>query len=75
MCYRAADFYRILTEPEHNMLKQQAALLATEGIDLVFTEAAAKEIARVAEEVCFSCIWMQTPSPTSRAGMCVLVHE
>ena len=47
----AADFYRILTEPEHNMLKQQAALLATEGIDLVFTEAAVREVARVAEEV------------------------
>ena len=48
---RAADFYRILTEPEHNMLKQQAALLATEGVDLVWTEAAVREVARVAEEV------------------------
>ena len=58
---RAADFYRILTEPEHNMLKQQAALLATEGIDLVFTEAAVREVARVAEEV-------GTPLGCSTAG-------
>ncbi|KAK9796249.1 hypothetical protein WJX73_002480 [Symbiochloris irregularis] len=47
----AADFYRILTEPEHNMLKQQAALLATEGVDLLFTDEAVREVARVAEEV------------------------
>lgn len=51
--YRAADFYRILTEPQHNMLKQQAALLATEGVDLVFTDEAVHEVARVAEEVMY----------------------
>lgn len=32
------------------MLKQQQALLETEGIDLVFTDEAVKEIAKVAEE-------------------------
>ncbi|KAL6777444.1 HSLU1 [Auxenochlorella protothecoides x Auxenochlorella symbiontica] len=45
------DFHRILTEPESNMLRQQAALLATEGISLRFTDAAVREIARTAEEV------------------------
>ena len=45
------DFYRILTEPESNMIKQQQALLATEGVQLHFTDAAVQEIARVAEEV------------------------
>ncbi|CAD7698471.1 unnamed protein product [Ostreobium quekettii] len=45
------DFYRILTEPEMNMIKQQKALLETEGVQLRFTDAAIWEIARVAEEV------------------------
>lgn len=45
------DFYRILTEPEGNIIKQQRALLATEGIDLEFTEEAIREIARLAEEI------------------------
>jgi ATP-dependent HslUV protease ATP-binding subunit HslU len=45
------DFYRILTEPEGNMIKQQQALLATEGVHLHFTDAAIKEIARVSEEI------------------------
>lgn len=45
------DFYKILTEPEANMIKQQQALLATEDVQLHFTDAAVKEIARVAEEV------------------------
>ncbi len=47
----AADFYRILTETESNLLTQQAALLATEGLDLEFTDAAIREVARIAEEV------------------------
>ena len=34
-----------------NMIKQQEALLGTEGIQLHFTDAAIWEIARVAEEV------------------------
>eukprot|EP01026_Neomeris_dumetosa_P054192 TRINITY_DN4868_c0_g1_i10.p4 TRINITY_DN4868_c0_g1~~TRINITY_DN4868_c0_g1_i10.p4 ORF type:complete len:136 (-),score=25.35 TRINITY_DN4868_c0_g1_i10:143-550(-) len=45
------DFYRILTEPENNMIKQHQALLLTEGIELHFTEEAKQEVAKVAEEV------------------------
>lgn len=45
------DFYRILTEPENNMIKQQQALLGTENVQLHFTDAAVREIAKVAEEV------------------------
>jgi len=45
------DLYRILTEPEHNMLKQQTALLETEGVNLVFTAEAIEEVTCVAAEV------------------------
>jgi ATP-dependent HslUV protease ATP-binding subunit HslU len=45
------DFYRILTEPENNMIKQQRALLSTEGVDLRFTDEAVMEVARLAEEI------------------------
>ncbi|KAK9824110.1 hypothetical protein WJX72_007808 [[Myrmecia] bisecta] len=47
----ANDFYRILTEPEHNMIKQQVALMETEGVQLQFTDDGIREVARVAEEV------------------------
>ncbi|GMH34251.1 hypothetical protein BSKO_02085 [Bryopsis sp. KO-2023] len=47
----SGDFYRILTEPELNMIRQQQALLATEGVQLHFTDAAIHEVARVAAEV------------------------
>ncbi|KAK9917368.1 hypothetical protein WJX75_003610 [Coccomyxa subellipsoidea] len=47
----ANDFFRILTEPEHNMIKQQQALIATEGVELIFTDAAIRQISQVAEEV------------------------
>lgn len=43
-----SDFERILTEPDANMLRQHAALLATEGVDLEFTKDAVTEIASVA---------------------------
>jgi ATP-dependent HslUV protease ATP-binding subunit HslU len=46
----ADDFYRILTEPQHNMLQQQAVLMATEGIDLHFTDGAVRAIAKAAED-------------------------
>ncbi len=49
--YRAEDFYRILTEPDFNLIIQQTELLKTEGIELVFEDAAIREISRVAEEV------------------------
>ena len=51
LCCRAKDFFRILTEPEHNMIKQQQALIATEGVELIFTEPAIRRISEVAEEV------------------------
>jgi hypothetical protein len=50
-CCRANDFFRILTEPEHNMIKQQQALIATEGVELIFTDPAIRRISEVAEEV------------------------
>ncbi len=45
------DFVRILTEPENALIKQYKALLETEGIELIFTDDAIHEIARVASQV------------------------
>lgn len=45
------DLYRILTEPETNLILQQRELLKTEGLDVTFDESAIREIARVAAEV------------------------
>lgn len=45
------DFIRILTEPEHALVKQYKALLATEGVEVEFTEDAIQEIAEIAERV------------------------
>ena len=45
------DLYRILTEPETNLIKQQILLLKTEGVELVFTNDAIRELANVAAEV------------------------
>jgi len=45
------DFIRILTEPRNALTKQYAELLQTEGIRIVFTDAAIAEIARMAQEV------------------------
>ena len=45
------DLYRILTEPETNLIKQQIVLLKTEGVDLVFTNDAVRELANIAAEV------------------------
>jgi len=42
------DFVLILTEPENSLLKQYQALLATEGVQVSFTEDAVREIARIA---------------------------
>ncbi|CAI7917975.1 unnamed protein product [Closterium sp. NIES-53] len=44
------DLYRILTEPEANMIRQQQLLMATEGVELVFTESAIREAAAMAAE-------------------------
>lgn len=45
------DLYRILTEPETNMIRQQQLLMKTENIDLIFTDDAIEELATVAAEV------------------------
>ncbi|MGI6655474.1 MAG: ATP-dependent protease ATPase subunit HslU [Desulfobulbus sp.] len=45
------EFFRILTEPNNALIKQYTALLATEGIELEFEEAAVREMARIAVEV------------------------
>jgi ATP-dependent HslUV protease ATP-binding subunit HslU len=42
------DFVRILTEPKNALLKQYAALLATEGISLEFSAEAVREVAHFA---------------------------
>ena len=44
----AADFVRILREPDNSLIKQYSALLAAEGCELVFTDEAVVEVARVA---------------------------
>jgi len=45
------DFVRILTEPENALLKQYAALMRTEGVEVEFTPDAIDEIAQIAEDV------------------------
>lgn len=45
------DFYKILTIPRNALLKQYAALLEAEGVKIEFTDAAVRDIARIAEEV------------------------
>ncbi len=45
------DFIRILKEPQNALITQYKALLATEGIDLVFDETAIQEIALIANKV------------------------
>ncbi len=46
-----SDFQRILTEPRNALIKQYTALLATEGVELEFTEDSIAELARVAADV------------------------
>lgn len=45
------DFIRILREPQNALIKQYKALLATEGVNLEFTEDAIDELANLAERV------------------------
>lgn len=45
------DFVRILIEPRNALLKQYAALLATEGVTLEFTPDAVRRIAAIAAQV------------------------
>ena len=46
-----SDFQRILTEPRNALIKQYTALLATEGVELEFTDDSIAELARVAADV------------------------
>jgi ATP-dependent HslUV protease ATP-binding subunit HslU len=45
------EFIRILTEPQNALIKQQVALLATEGISLDFSKDSIEEIAGIAAHV------------------------
>ena len=45
------DFRRILTEPEHSLLKQASALIKTEGVELVFEDSAVGALADLAAEI------------------------
>jgi ATP-dependent HslUV protease ATP-binding subunit HslU len=45
------DFRRILSEPEHSLLKQYTALLGTEGVDLQFAEDAVDALAGLAYDI------------------------
>ena len=45
------DFKRILLEPEASLIKQYKALLQTEKVELIFTDAAIDEIAKLAAEI------------------------
>ncbi len=45
------DFKRILTEPEHSLLKQYTALLGTEGVGLEFAEDAVDALADLAYDI------------------------
>ena len=47
----AADFRRILSEPDASLTQQYKALLATEGVDIEFTEEALARIAEISYEV------------------------
>src|SRR5687767_11618901 len=46
-----ADFVRILTEPQNALTKQTVALLATEGVEVVFADDAIDEMAQIAYDV------------------------
>ncbi len=45
------DFVRILTEPRNSLVRQYRALLATEGLQVTFTDDAVAEIAGIAARV------------------------
>ena len=45
------DFERILTEPDHSLTEQHVALLATEGVNVTFTDEGIRQIAETAYKV------------------------
>jgi ATP-dependent HslUV protease ATP-binding subunit HslU len=46
-----ADLRRILTEPEHSLLKQYQALIGTEGVTLTFEDPAVEALADLAADI------------------------
>lgn len=48
---RVEDFVRILTEPNHALVKQYIALLATENVQVTFTKEAIERIATIAFQI------------------------
>lgn len=46
----ADEYYRILTEPTNALVKQQIALMQTEGVNLTFTDGALQEMAEMANK-------------------------
>ncbi len=47
----ADDLEKILTEPQHALLRQYSALLMTEGVDVTFEPAAVRRLAQTAAQV------------------------
>ncbi|HET9147662.1 MAG TPA: HslU--HslV peptidase ATPase subunit, partial [Acetobacteraceae bacterium] len=45
------DFRRILTEPEHSLLKQYTALMDTEQVELTFSDDAVDALAGLAADI------------------------
>jgi ATP-dependent HslUV protease ATP-binding subunit HslU len=45
------DFVKILTLPQNALIKQYAALLKTEGVEITFNDEAVREVAKIAFEV------------------------
>ena len=45
------DFVKILIEPDNALIKQYMALLATEGIEIEFSDEAIRKIAEIAYQV------------------------
>ncbi len=45
------DFIKILTQPKNALIKQYKALMATEGVEIEFTDDAIEAIAEIAEQV------------------------
>ena len=46
-----SDFYHILKEPRNALTRQYEALLAAEGVELTFEDAALSELAKIAFEI------------------------
>ena len=45
------DFYKILTVPKNALIKQYQTLMKSEGVDVIFTDEAIRDVARIAAEV------------------------